>query len=102
MAERYLAEHFPNLHLPGFRSEATLQDIAQPDTDWQPFISLSIYSLNPDNPSQLDVLTAIRTVKIPRPIHMSSVRPPDAFPEHSRAPSSNREKKHVSSNRHTP
>jgi hypothetical protein len=61
MSARYTASQLPELNLPGFRSEATVMDIVQQETDWQPVLSLSIYSPNPDNPEQLDVLTAIRT-----------------------------------------
>lgn len=61
MSARYTASQLPELNLPGFRSEATVMDIARQETDWQPVLSLSIYSRNPDDPEQLDVLTAIRT-----------------------------------------
>lgn len=61
MSARYLASQLPDLRLPGFGSEATVWDIAEAETDWQPVLSLSVYSRSPDDPNQLDVLTAIRT-----------------------------------------
>lgn len=48
------------MRLPGYRIPGTLLDIAAPGSDWLSVASLSLYRHDPENPDQLQTLTAIR------------------------------------------
>lgn len=78
-------EKFPDLQLPGFESEANLWDIVGMSTDWQTVLSLSIYSRNPDNPQEIDVLTGIRADSTETHPNVVST-PTGRFPQQFQAP----------------
>lgn len=78
----YTESELQELNLPGYRTESTLRDIvATGDTDWQPVLSLSIFSANPET-AELEVLTAIRrdeSLTHPHVISTPTGRFPKAF-----------------------
>jgi hypothetical protein len=82
--DRYTETELRSLHLPGYRSEATLTDIAGRDTGWQPVLSLSVFAVNPRT-STIEVLTGISRGDAPdRPRVIST--PTGRFPTALAAP----------------
>jgi hypothetical protein len=76
----YTEAELRDLNLPGYRREATVHDLAgRGDTDWQPVLSLSVFSENPRT-AELEVLTAIRRHEAPTHPHVIST-PTGRFPK---------------------
>lgn len=76
----YTEAQLRDLNLPGYRSEATVHDlVGRGDTDWQPVLSLSVFSENPRT-GELDLLTAIRRHEAPTHPHVIST-PTGRFPK---------------------
>ena len=76
----YTEVELAGLNLPGYRSAATVNDIiGGGDTDWQPVLSLSVFSESPTT-AELEVLTAIRRNETPTHPHVVST-PTSRFPK---------------------